>query len=314
MKEAAAMESKTAATLTPIIVPLDGSENAEAALPYVRAIGGPAGEVTLLEVTPPASNVRNIFGKEIGSAQQVQQGYEKVAQEHLDRAAARLGDQARVRREVAVGDPAEQILRVASEQGAGLIAMTSQGRGAWGPWALGSTIDRVVRAARQPVLVVHPRAAATGTAGGNVVTGLLVPIDGSDEAARALPVAAALARALAVPVRVVRAVSAAAVTPPGQSAYDQEALAAQRTEAQRGVQTAVDGLRATGVEATAEVLTGEPVATVISAADPGDLIVVTSHGQTGSGRWVLGGVADKLVRAGTTPAVLVPSAMRVVSR
>jgi nucleotide-binding universal stress UspA family protein len=209
-----------------------------------------------------------------------------------------------------VGDPAEQILRVAAEQDVGLIAMTSRGRGAWGPWALGSIVDRVVRAARQPVLVVHPRSAAAGAGDAKPVSGLLVPVDGSDQAARALPVAAALARALNAPVRVIRAVSAGAVALPGAETYDQGRYAGHRAEAQRGVQTAVEALRAAGIEAIGEVLTGEPVATVISAADPGDLVVVTSHGQTGAGRWVLGGVADKLVRAGTTPAVLVPSAVR----
>jgi nucleotide-binding universal stress UspA family protein len=303
------VDPNTPATLTPILVPLDGSENAEAALPYVRAIGGPQVEAILLEVTPQASNVRNVFGKAIASAEQVQQGYEQVAQKHLDHAAAQLGDAARVRRQVAVGDRAEQILRVAAEQNVGLIAMTSRGRGAWGPWTLGSIVDRVVRAARQPVLVVHPRG-STAHAGDGAITGLLVPVDGSDQARQALPVAAALARTLAAPVRVIQAISAEAVTLPGETTYDQESYAAQRTGAQRGVQSAVEELRAAGIAAAAEILTGDPVAAVISAADPGDLIVVTSHGQTGAGRWVLGGVADKLVRAGTTPAVLVPTSGR----
>jgi nucleotide-binding universal stress UspA family protein len=157
IKEAAAMKGDEPATLTPILVPLDGSETAEAVLPYVRAIGGADAEVVLLEVTPPASNVRNVFGMAIASAEQVQQGYEQVAREHLDRAVARLGGQARIRQAVAAGDPAEQILRVADEQGVGLIAMTSRGSGAWGPSALENVVEHVVRAARQPVLVVHPR-------------------------------------------------------------------------------------------------------------------------------------------------------------
>jgi nucleotide-binding universal stress UspA family protein len=304
LPEEAAVETNLPAAIDRILVPLDGSERAEAALPYAQAIGGPDAELILLEVVPKASDVRNIFGTVIATPERVQQGYDQVARQNLDRAAARLGDRQRVRQEVATGDPAEQILRVADEHDVGLIAMSSQGRGAWGPWALGSIVDRVVRASRRPVLVVQPGEAATD----RPVAGLLVPTDGSPAAAQALPVAARLAKALGVSARVIRAIPPEGTGDAPPDVDEHELRTSRRSEAQGAVDAAVQQLRAAGVEATGEVLAGDPAATIVSAADPGDLVVLASQGE--GARWELGGVADKLLRAAALPVLLVPASAR----
>jgi nucleotide-binding universal stress UspA family protein len=303
--EEAAVETSSAASNNRILVPLDGSERAEAALPYAGAIGGPDADVIVLEVVPQATNVRNVFGTEIASQDRVQQGYEQVAREHLERAAATLGERS-VTREVATGDPAEQILRVAEKHAANLIVMTSQGRGAWGPWALGNIVGRVVQSAGLPVLVVQPLGTNVTATSSLPIGGLLVPTDGSEAAARSLPVAARLARTLGIPVRVIRAITSEA---PGSTLSDvdeNEVRTAQRSEAQRTVDDAAEQLRSTGVQATGEVLTGEPAATIVSAANSDDVVVMASQGE--GGRWELGGVADKLLRNATLPVLLVPGA------
>ncbi len=57
---------------------------------------------------------------------------------------------------VAVGDPAQEILRHALDCGADLIVMGTQGRGAAQRLLMGSTATRVVEATTIPVLVVPP--------------------------------------------------------------------------------------------------------------------------------------------------------------
>ena len=51
---------------------------------------------------------------------------------------------------------------------------------------------------------------------------------------------------------------------------------------------------------------------IIERAAAGDIsmIVLTSQGRSGIGRWLLGSVADKVARSATVPVVIVPSAGR----
>jgi nucleotide-binding universal stress UspA family protein len=56
------------------------------------------------------------------------------------------------------GDPALQILEACKEQKAGLIAMTTHGRAGVARWMMGSVTDKLLRAARVPLLIVRPTA------------------------------------------------------------------------------------------------------------------------------------------------------------
>ena len=44
---------------------------------------------------------------------------------------------------------------------------------------------------------------------------------------------------------------------------------------------------------------------IVEAAQPGDLIVMTSHGRSGLPRWFLGSVAEAVVRRASVPVLLV---------
>ncbi|MFL5760756.1 MAG: universal stress protein [Thermomicrobiales bacterium] len=289
------MKPSSPAQIERTLVPLDGSERAEAVLPFVRATSEPMAELILLEVVPKAVDVRNVFGTVIAAPDRVQEGYEEVAKKHFERALSRIDGDATSRQLVVVGDPAEEIVRVADEEHVGLIAMTSQGKGAWGPWALGSIVDRVVRQSTRPVLVVPP--GNDGTA----IAGMLVPTDGSKSALQALPVATELARKLKVPVRVVHSLPNDDAERPNGDNLQRQAM--RRAEVQRGLQALVQQLEAAGVDASSELLTGDPVVAIISLSNPTDLIVLAKQGE--SGRWELGGVAANLLRAGVRPMLFV---------
>ena len=79
------------------------------------------------------------------------------AQESLEEAAARLTrSTAAVTPVLALGRPAQEIVRCADQQGADLIVMSTHGRGALARMLVGSVADRVVRTAAVPVLVIQP--------------------------------------------------------------------------------------------------------------------------------------------------------------
>ena len=108
------------------------------------------------------------------------------------------------------GDPAAEILRAIEQQGVDLVVMTTHGRGSVGRVVFGSVADRVARTSPVPVLLVRPGvpAAAPEAVG---IGRLLVPLDGSELAETALPIAAELAQRLAIPIHLLRAINAASV-------------------------------------------------------------------------------------------------------
>lgn len=69
-------------------------------------------------------------------------------------------------------------------------------------------------------------------------------------------------------------------------------------------------LRSEGVDASGGVLNGSPFFAISEATQPGDLLVLTSHGRGGVRRWLLGSVAEKLVREADAPVLLVPALER----
>ena len=60
----------------------------------------------------------------------------------------------------------------------------------------------------------------------------------------------------------------------------------------------------------ARSLNGSPFFAISEATQPGDLLILTSHGRGGVRRWLLGSVAEKLVREADAPVLLVPALER----
>jgi nucleotide-binding universal stress UspA family protein len=58
--------------------------------------------------------------------------------------------------DVLIGNPAEEILHFVDDQGADLIIMASRGTSGFSPWDIGAIADKVVKAAKVPVLLVKP--------------------------------------------------------------------------------------------------------------------------------------------------------------
>ena len=138
---------------------------------------------------------------------------------------------------------------------------------------------------------------------------ILVPLDGSDRAERALAVAGQLARASHGAVILVRVVndiadtSALLATAPLPRV---DYLDRDEREARRYLDeiAASEALRGTRVEARVEFGITAEVILDSAAAWKADAIVLCSHGRTGLTRWALGSVAQQVVRRSTVPTVL----------
>jgi nucleotide-binding universal stress UspA family protein len=80
------------------------------------------------------------------------------------------------------------------------------------------------------------------------------------------------------------------------------------SEARSTVTAAVSQLQAEGVDASGGIVNGSPFFAISTQA--GDLLILTSHGRGGVRRWLLGSVAEKLVREADAPVLLVPAPER----
>lgn len=274
---------------TTILVPLDGSEIAEAALGYAALL--PSERVSLLRVEPDERQ----GGVREEAAWQAEAEAASVA--YLDQRAEELRRQGReVVPLVVRGDPAEQIVAHAGD--AGLIVMTTQGCGAGKRALFGSVADRVVRHAAAPTLVVRTKGRPAGPPR---VARVVVPIDGSELSLNALPIAARLAALLGVPVRLVRVVD----SDPAHAGRQAGPPAATHREAAADLDAHARTLLSRNIAASTEVLEGNPASELLDAIVPTDLVVMSTRGRGGIGRWPLGSVADKLVHEASAPVLLV---------
>jgi nucleotide-binding universal stress UspA family protein len=307
------METRTLAS-QPILVPLDGSSYADAAIPYAARLAGGARPVALIRVVPDVGPHQVLWQRIADSPRAASARYQAAALRWLEekadsctRAYDTTFDAA-----ISVGEPAAAILRHADDRDATMIVMASAGIGAMAPLAFGSVADRVVRQATVPVMVIRPE---EGLENGPEVRRLIVPLDGSRRAADSLPVAADLAQRLGVPVALVNVIDPTRSTPTTQAyeaaitgGFPGEVLAGLQEEAERIVDEAAAVLRAEDVRSARYVKYGNVAACVVEMCAPGDLIVMATHGRGNEG-WPIGGVAGMLVRYAPVPLVLVRTAI-----
>ena len=307
------MDGYTGSAFNRILIPLDGSPLAEQALPYARAVAASDARFIPIAVAPPPESDRDDVGRIVGSVDEVLARIEGELREQL-LAAARtwLGDDTDIRPIVTTGDPAEEILRAAATCTIDLIALASHGRGSMGRALFGSVADRVSRASPVPVLIVRPRDAPIEISPIRIHR-IVVPLDGSGLAANALPLAEALARRLDVPVVLVRAIEGVMVPAVYPDSFGLQVSEIEAMEADARGETAAVARNCgeRGIAAHASVHAGWPFEVITSEATAGDLIVMTSHGRSGVRRWLLGSVAEKLIRSGPAPVMLVPVGARV---
>lgn len=142
---------------------------------------------------------------------------------------------------------------------------------------------------------------------------ILVPLDGSKLAEKALPYAEAFAKSFDAELILVWALQPqpiVAMSDYGALSYapmiDQEQQ--ERQEAYKYLSTLRDRVRQTGILTRIAVIKGQSVADAIvdiAAQEKVDFIVKTTHGRSGLSRWLYGSVATKVLQQAPCPIFLV---------
>jgi nucleotide-binding universal stress UspA family protein len=289
-----------------ILFPTDGSDGATAALESVLDVAAAHGAtVHLLSV---ANTTHSPAERPEGAEQTLAGRAQQAVAAAADRAAERGVD---TTTEVLEGSPHRRICEYAVDVDADVVAMPTRGRRGLARYLLGSTTERVVRRSEVPVLTFHP-------GGDNADDGedgapfdypfetVLATTDGSDCAR------AALERAVDVANRTDAALHVLSVVDTRNLGVDVR-TDVYRDALEETVRDVVDDAAAfatdAGVPPAASVVEFAPsvsrgVRSYVEDHDV-DLLVVGTHGRTGFDRFVLGSVAEFLVRTSPVPVLTV---------
>ncbi len=244
-----------------ILLPLDGSELSDRAIPIVSAIA--RGEHA------PVLLVRAVPGEPAHDAEVA------PAREHLEarrKALASAGIEASVR--IVRGEAAASVLEAAASFDPSLIVLATHGQTGEKRWIRGSVAERILERSRFPLLLTNPFALA----GARSFKRILVPLDGSSESASVLPLVEDVARLFDAEVTLLH----------GVEAPDDAAAA----EARRLLEHHRRGL--SGIKAKVATGSGPVAASILDLAEREkvDLLALTTHGRSGTSRWLYGSVSD----------------------
>ena len=185
-------------------------------------------------------------------------------------------------------NPHKEIVRLADDRHADLIIMGRRGRRGLALMMVGDSTRKVIGYADCSVLVV-PRAADIWQ------QRILLATDGSRHGERAAEAAGQMAKIFGLPITVISVL---------RPKFDE----VRRAEAQLEVSRVREALAQEGIEVDSAIIEGpEPGAMIVGFARQhgADLIVMGSHGRTGIGRLLLGGVAEQVIGQAACPVLVV---------
>jgi len=272
-----------------ILVPLDGSELAEVALPYAEEL---------------ATRLKT----EVILFQEEMEPLKASAQDYLEKVASGLeGKGITTRSEVRVGTAADEIIKLADETGTGLVTMATHGRSGISRWALGSVADKVARSVKQPVALIRATGARPDVRKKDILDKALVPLDGSKESETVIPYIEELASKLEVEVTLLH------ILTPDYYIYSKaqlEKMLSLVVSAKDYIERVAAQLKQKGITVKAEfseVIQGTEADEILKVADEiqADVVAMATHGRSGISRWAFGSVADRVLHEGNTPLLLV---------
>lgn len=290
-----------------ILVPLDGSAFAEAALPPATAIASRGtGALDLVMVQDPVPAYG--YGALEEQPQAWRAEYLAAVEEEL---ASRIGE--RVEYSLLVGSVTAELERHAGETDPDLMVLATHGRGPFSRFWLGSVADHVVRHSTYPVLLIRPEEdQELDLSAEPNFDNILIPLDGSEEGETILDVAIpfgdlfdseyTLTRVVHYPAEVVSSYM------PDTVHISEEIVESGKIEAEKYLEGVANKLRDDGYNVDIDVRVDvHPASGIQRAADElgADLIALATHGRGGVERTLVGSVADKLIRSTHLPTLVI---------
>jgi nucleotide-binding universal stress UspA family protein len=293
-----------------ILVPLDGSNLAEAALPpaasLAKTLNAPITLLHVIEENPP---------QEVHHDHHLTQSEEAVA--YLKDAAARaFSKDTKVGTHVhtaEVKDVAASIIQHAKEEfNPDLIVMCAHGQSGFRDLIFGGIAQQVLAGGRTPLLLLQPKIAESRPF---AVRCIFVPLDSESVHDSSLPYAELLAKAYGAEIYLLTVIPTYA-TLTGEGAAASSMLPATTTAlleikeqtAKEHLQSHLDELLRAGYAAKAEIGRGDPATLIVETAKKvgADLILLSTHRKAGIDAFWARSVAPNVVRKTKIPLLLLP--------
>jgi nucleotide-binding universal stress UspA family protein len=136
---------------------------------------------------------------------------------------------------------------------------------------------------------------------------ILIPTDGSESAMAAVTAGLDIAKRLNADVTIISIVDVRAPISINQGIGIPDRYAYQQESADAAAEAAMESAREMGVRATAVVRRGNPALDIIEESRKHDLIVMATRGRTGISHFLIGSVAEKVVRFAACPVMVIRS-------
>jgi nucleotide-binding universal stress UspA family protein len=294
---------------TSILVPLDGSAFAERALPIALALARRSqARIELVHVDDPRVHASGVPMPDPRFDDELRTGLHHALDALAGRLAVRNASEIRVT--CLAGAVAQTLDHYITTSGPDLVVMCTHGEGGLSRLWLGSVADHLVRHSSVPVLLVRP--GAIGVAHVEpLFRHILVPLDGSKSAERALEHAVTLATPGETAFTLLQVVVPISVVPEPFPAAGVAINGEYMEQRERHVKAYLERLRdelaENGFDAATRVLAHWSIASSVleyAGQHEVDLIALATHGHGGVARLLLGSVANTILRGARTPLLI----------
>jgi nucleotide-binding universal stress UspA family protein len=284
----------TARIYSRVLVPLDGSLAAEFAIRFAADLArNHDADLLLLYLRhlPASTESSESNGQDLD---QIHKYLDDVRKEQRD-AGLRAYDHLLESR-----DLSEALFKFMESERVSVVVMSTQGRTGMLRWLFGSSIEKTLNNMPVPLLLVRP-----------MVQQIVVPLDGSKWSESAIPRATELARVHDAELVLLHVYQSKSGDYTAQWALAGQQQIADQTYEQMADQLVAlrNRLRQEGLRARDVMIRGGNPAQVIcdfvEAEEGISMIVMSTHGRTGLSRWLMGSVAQTVIKNSRSPVTLV---------
>jgi len=279
-----------------VLVPLDGSSAAEFAIRFASdlAVKHEAALILLYLDYLPA-----LVGEAAETSSEDRREQVEAYLDGLRKDLRAVGIRAQVQ-VVSTRDLSGALMKTLETEHISILVMSTQGRAPMMRWLFGSQVERALNTMPVPVMLVRP-----------MYQHIVVPLDGSKWSESAIPRAVELARVHDAELVLLHVYQSKAGDYAGQWALaGQQQIADQPVEQMREQLLALrNRLRQEGLKAREVLIRGnnpaQAICEFVESEDGISMVVMSTHGRTGLARWLIGSVAQQVIKNARCPVSLV---------